>query len=599
MRFTRRRRRSDRPDSARTRLGSSLETLETRLLLTNSRVGPINGPFAVYTPKDLSVTNPITNRAVAYSADHQLAHNAPPTSELLGNQGKIVSGTDRAGDQWTITVHGPGEVIVTDISPNDGKLDDFIDTIQLIGTNPNTTYVTGNVITSNRVQTSSTIPFNELIDTSGVKSIALNGFDLAETVIPAAGTPNNLSTGIFLTGGVQYLSFHNIDAPIDSASGDQAINVVIGDPSTPLTVKPTIVIASVNNTVFDPTATTPPALTPQTTPTVNIIVNGQIGTISMLSATSDIFDVLTSEGVATNGTSAQAFLFPTIATTGRTSIQATGINTLTVYGGATNLTASRSSVPFQNGFSGLNHLNTAVFNGPTDAVGLDVNGPIGHLIYNAGISNSKNVFNGTTASGSQVPAAGYGVPTDQTSYAGAGYLGGQVTATTIKAITIKASEVVTQNPSNPNFDQIDGPRSDTIKSSPGAAAINAAIAVSGNIGKTRVIGNLVNSEIKTGFDYNSAAAGLEGTRAKSKQAVRVTGALTNSVVSATVRPFEGVYNTPLDAVGNGKITGSVGGSVNNLQGLTALGNIGSGVLAFKKVGNLPPNVTAGKQTLGG
>ncbi len=209
------------------------------------------------------------------------------------------------------------------------------------------------------------------------------------------------------------------------------------------------------------------------------------------------------------------------------------------------------------------------------------------------------MFNGTTASGSQVPASGYGVPTDQTSFAGAGFLGGEVTATKIKAITIKSTAVVTQNPSNPNLDQIDGPLSDTIKASPGAAAVNAAIAVSGNIGKTRVVGNLVNSEIKTGFDYNSAANGLEGTRAKSKQAVRVTGSLTNSVISATVRPFEGVYNTGLDQVGDGKITGSVGGGVNNTQGLTALGNVGSGVLAIQKVGNLPPNVTQGNLIPGG
>ena len=52
-----------------------------------------------------------------------------------------------------ITVHGPGKVIVTDTTPNDGVLDDDINTIQLINTNPKTTYVTGNVIPSNMVQT--------------------------------------------------------------------------------------------------------------------------------------------------------------------------------------------------------------------------------------------------------------------------------------------------------------------------------------------------------------------------------------------------------------------------------------------------------------
>ena len=77
-------------------------------------------------------------------------HPKNPNSRALSNQGKIVSGTDRAGDKWMITVHGPGQVIVTDTTPNDGALDDDIATIQIINTNPQTTYVTGNVIPSNR-----------------------------------------------------------------------------------------------------------------------------------------------------------------------------------------------------------------------------------------------------------------------------------------------------------------------------------------------------------------------------------------------------------------------------------------------------------------
>ncbi len=52
---------------------------------------------------------------------------------------------DRAGDEWTITVHGPGQVIVTDTTPNDGGLDDDIATIQIINSNLRTTYVTGTV----------------------------------------------------------------------------------------------------------------------------------------------------------------------------------------------------------------------------------------------------------------------------------------------------------------------------------------------------------------------------------------------------------------------------------------------------------------------
>ena len=59
MRFNRRR--SDRPDSARSRLGSSLETLEKRELLTDQQRPTI---LSVYTPADLAVYNPITNQPV-------------------------------------------------------------------------------------------------------------------------------------------------------------------------------------------------------------------------------------------------------------------------------------------------------------------------------------------------------------------------------------------------------------------------------------------------------------------------------------------------------------------------------------------------------
>src|SRR5437660_1522820 len=170
MRFIRRR--SDRPDSARRRLGSSLETLETRTLLSNN----VLGLFTQYSPSDLAVYNPITHRPVDYSVSASLRHNPSAQNPNLINEGKIVSGKDLAGDEWTITVHGPGYVIVTDTTPNDGVLENSIDTIQLVGTDINKTYVTGSTSTSARVQTDGTIQFNRLIDTSGVNSIVLNGF---------------------------------------------------------------------------------------------------------------------------------------------------------------------------------------------------------------------------------------------------------------------------------------------------------------------------------------------------------------------------------------------------------------------------------------
>jgi hypothetical protein len=571
MRFNRRR--SDRSDSARSRLGSSLETLEGRTLLSQKGLAI----FGQYAPSDLPVTNPITHLPTPYSVEHQLLSNPSPQNPLLGNEGKIVSGLDRAGDKWTITVHGPGTVIVTDTTPNDGSLDDNIDTIQLVGTNINTTYVTGNVVGSIFVQTNSTVDFNRLTDAKGVRSVILNGFSLSQTVAPAAGTPNNLNTGIFLNGGVRYLEFHDINAPIDTSTNDNAVNVIIGDPSTPLKVQPTIKLDSIINTVFDSTSSTVPTNGPITSPTVNIVVNGQIKGLDFISATSDTVPA------------ADQFNFPTVATTGRTSVQAISINTLEVHGAATNFTASRASVPFQNGFSGLSKLKKAHFAGPTDAVGLDVNGAIGSLSFDKGISNTANLFLGTTADGAQIPATKYGVPADQTSYSGAGLIGGQVTATKIGQLKIGPSDVTTQSPSNPAFDQLFGTNTLTSVVQPGTAMANAVITTSGNIRHTKIVGNSISSEIKTGFHYPSYAAGLEGTRAASKIGkLKQTGSLLNSVTSATYRPFMNVYGTSADTRGPGKITGNLNGRLVSTGGTTALGNTGAGFFARTKNGYLPP-----------
>src|SRR4051794_1466462 len=122
MRFTRRR--SDRPAPARLALGSSLETLERRELLS----GLHGNPFSIYIPSDLPVRDPITHAPISLSAEH-LVEPGNPNSPLLNNAGKVVSGRDRDGDVWAITVHGPGIVIVTDTTPGDGVLDDTITTI--------------------------------------------------------------------------------------------------------------------------------------------------------------------------------------------------------------------------------------------------------------------------------------------------------------------------------------------------------------------------------------------------------------------------------------------------------------------------------------
>ena len=128
MRCTRRR--SGRSESDRRRHVAQPESLESRIVLSSA----LPSYLAPWIPSDLPVQNPITHQKEMISAASLHPNN--PNSPLYTNEGKIVSGTDRAGDIWTITVHGPGKVIVTDTTPNDGALDDDINTIQLVGTSP-------------------------------------------------------------------------------------------------------------------------------------------------------------------------------------------------------------------------------------------------------------------------------------------------------------------------------------------------------------------------------------------------------------------------------------------------------------------------------
>ncbi len=560
------RRRSDRPDPSRRRLGSSLETLESRIALSSTP-----HPFSVYLPTDLPVSEPISHAPISITAQ-ALVHGNNPQSPLVSNQGKVVSGTDLAGNQWTITVHGPGSVIVTDASPNNGSLENSIDTITLVGTSPTSTYVTGQTQASAEVQTDGEVFFNKLVDNSGVKSIILNGFTLTQTVTPPGGALNNTDTGVFLTGGVGFLSFDNIDAAIDTSADDQPIDIVIGNASTRLKQQPTIQLGSIFNTVFDSTSTTVPTVPPES-PTVNITVNGTLHGLHIVSST-QVAEV-----------AGRQFLFPIVGSTGRTGIQAQAIGTLSVRGSAINLTASQSTGPFTSGLSGLNHLGSATFYGNADGVGLDVSqGKVGKVEFDRGLGNPT---------GASTAASSFGTPAAITGYPAAGLLGGQVTAKKIGAVVAGPANHVIQVAQNPRFVVLNTPGIPTNATvQPGNALTSAAITSSGSIKKVAVTGDLVNSEIKSGFHFPSAAAGLEGTRAKSSvNKVHVNGNLVNGVLSATYRPGGNAYGSTNDVAGPGKITGKVSAShaVYNTGATTALGNTGAGVFARVKTGGyLPP-----------
>ncbi len=240
---------------------------------------------------------------------------------------------------------------------------------------------------------SGTVLFNQLIATSGVKSIELNGFILSNQVSPAVSTP----TGVFLYGGVKTLSFQDIQAAIDTTTNPTPYQIVIGNANTPLKVAPSIYLNSIHNLVYTSDESTTIPTTPVTTPSVQLIVNGAIKNFDITSASQGsiqnfklIPPALRSNNSENTGiTAGYQFWYPVVGTTGRTAVQATAVNKIHVHGSAVNFTVSHASQPFTSSTSGLTHLHKAVFDGTADGVGIDVNGPIGKLDVQEGARQSQ------------------------------------------------------------------------------------------------------------------------------------------------------------------------------------------------------------------
>lgn len=568
MRLTRRR--SDRPGPAKRRGVSRLEVLESRQLLSGTN-------YSYYNPDDLpnsvrpgNVPSPLIGHPIGIG-------NA--TLASLDNQGKSVSGRDRNGNTYTITVYGPGQVIVSDVTPTDGVLDDDIATIQLIGTNPNTTHVIGQVVASNSTLTSQSLPldslqqtvsasgqvlFNQLIAQTGVASITLNGFVLTQTITPANGVPNS-GTGIFLPGGARNLSFSGIDGLFDQSTSPAPIDITIGDPNNPLRFKPNIRIDTITNTVFNSTSSVP-SVGPQTTPTIDLLVNGTIHNLQLGSVTQS----------AELG--AEQFFFPIVGSTGRTAVQTKGIDNLTVSGDAVNFTVSQTVQPFATPLSAVSHINSAIFGGNADALALDVSGRIGFLEFARGLGNPVGLNLVATDSGTATNL--YGFPAN-------GLLGGLITASSIGRIQAAPASVTLLTNNDP-ADTQSLPGFVKYYGKAGKSLSNAGIVTSGNIGTATIVGDSTQSEIKTGYNVVAGLQGIQPSQGSSSIAsVRVRGDLVDSVISASYRPGALGYGGAGSVAGPGSITGTFNGHVYFVGNTTALGNLGSGFYARSKSPGLP------------
>jgi hypothetical protein len=614
------RRRSARPDPARFRLVSNLEMLESRQLLAASPFLPIN---AYPTGPSPAAKNP-GSVPIGSVATATISSTANPTG--FTNEGKDITGQDRQGNRYELKLTGPGEIIVTDTSPNDGVLDDDINTITLVGTSPTQSVLTGTVQQpyalpndGNLLPTLGVTYFNSLTAQQGVKSIILNGFILTDTITPPgssvlspAETELNQTTGINLHGGVGTLDFEGIDGRFPITFNPVPINVIIGNPSTPLTVKPSIRIDHIYNTSFDDTAFAPDGLPntsstgsqtiptgPLTSPTISLVVNGAIANFDVVSITqqpdaSQNFPPI-SVGTLTNplnpitnpitqsqltvppefipsDSAALEYQFPTVGTTGRTAVQATAVGNIKATGAVTNTTFSKSAKPSTSSLTGLNSVGSATFGSTTDALDIDARGKIGSLTFKKGLGNPANDTSNPL---------NLGQPASQNGYAASGHIAGQVTTeSSIGRLTIGPATLVTQTPEAP-INIKNGIGGTNSVSRPGAAVTSSLVSAAGSIGKTKITGDLDSSEIKSGYNYASALQGVDGVSGKSSIGpVTLNGNLVNSVLTASYRANDGVYGSSNNTAGNGTITGTQDGT--NYQtstGRTVLGNIGAGVFA--------------------
>ena len=100
-----------------------------------------------------------------------------------------------------------------------------------------------------------TIPFNELIATSGVRSIELNGFVLTG---PGLARGGHAVPGSSCSAACGTLSFDSIVAQLDSSITTTPYQIVIGTGNTPLKVPPSIYVNSIQDLVFNSASTTIP-----------------------------------------------------------------------------------------------------------------------------------------------------------------------------------------------------------------------------------------------------------------------------------------------------------------------------------------------------
>ena len=204
--------------------------------------------------------------------------------------------------------------------------------------------------------------------------------------------------------------------------------------------------------------------------------------------------------------SAQGFqvYFPPVGTTGRTSVQATAIDNLNVHGSAKNFTVSRAPVPFSSENSGLNYLKKATFGGNADGVGLDVKGKIGKLKFKRGLGNPNGVFTAKSSStGLLLPATIYGTPKARPAIRPPATWAAR-SAPRASTSSTSGGQRLRADGAEPELRPARGAGiSDLCHRAPAYALTNAVVTTSGRSARPIFDGTSLNTEIKTGFDLTS------------------------------------------------------------------------------------------------
>jgi hypothetical protein len=190
-----------------------------------------------------------------------------PNAESLEGRlllSKTISGTDLKGDTWSLTLTGPGDLLVTKQNGPDGKpapLNSHTDikTIEVAGGDPISTRLDGTVTPA--PGSDGRVLFQQLEEiggkserlpaANGINTIEIPGFWLANTntavTLPTTGaTP----VEIRIPDGVEILNFGGVDAtinppPANATTGALTANTINVDLGLPFTIGTSIIVNKV------------------------------------------------------------------------------------------------------------------------------------------------------------------------------------------------------------------------------------------------------------------------------------------------------------------------------------------------------------------